>query len=558
MTLLIVSFVAGVLTVLAPCILPLLPVVIGSSVSRRNKTTPYVVVGSLALSIIIFTYLLKASTAFIMVPPYVWTYLSGGIVTFFGITLVFPHVWEKIPGVGKLTIGSNKLVGEGYQKKSLAGDVLIGAALGPVFSTCSPTYFVILATVLPVNFIEGTTYILAYTIGLAAVLLLVALFGQKLADKLSVFADSAGYFKKIVGALFILLGVAIATGYEKKLETKILDSGYFDITKIEHLLLKKAQEEPKKAVTQKQTSAIPYVEIVGPSGFVNTPSITMKELVGKKVVLVDFMTYSCINCQRTFPYMTAWYTKYKDMGLEIVGIHTPEFAFEKDITNVREAMKKFGITYPVVLDNEYATWRAYGNQYWPRKYLIDIHGNIVYDHIGEGAYEETEMKIRELLDERARVLGEAMPQDSPELAVKSIAESQSFAKSPETYFGALRNELLANGKRKTVGSQDFLLPKTILSNKLYFTGTWSITQEYARSEADASVLYTYSAKEVYIVADADTPIQVDIFQDGKIIKTITVQKSQLYTLISNTEPGEHQLELRPKQPGVRFYAFTFG
>src|SRR3989344_7615215 len=134
-----------------------------------------------------------------------------------------------------------------------------------------------------------------------------------------------------------------------------------------------------------------YKEIVNPSGFVNTDGITVGSQVGKKVVLVDFMTYSCINCQRTFPYLNAWYKKYKDQGLEIIGIHTPEFAFEKDIENVREAMKRFGIMHPVVLDNDYATWRAYGNRFWPRKYLIDIHGDIVYDHIGEGAYEETEM-----------------------------------------------------------------------------------------------------------------------------------------------------------------------
>src|SRR3989344_3254541 len=157
----------------------------------------------------------------------------------------------------------------------------------------------------------------------------------------------------------------------------------------------------------------PYVEIVNPSGFLNTgvdsdgkvAPVTLGDLVGKKVILVDFMTYSCINCQRTFPHVKAWYEKYKDKGLEIVGIHTPEFAFEKNIENVRVAMKKAGITYPVVLDNDYGTWKAYANNYWPRKYLIDINGNIVYDHIGEGAYEETEMKILELLEERAKLLG---------------------------------------------------------------------------------------------------------------------------------------------------------
>lgn len=241
MTFLIVSFIAGVLTVLAPCILPLLPVVIGSSAGGRSRYTPYVVVASLALSIILFTYLLKASTAFIMVPPQFWTYLSGGILVFFGITLLFPALWDKLPGLAKLSADSNKLMGAGYQRKSFLGDVLIGAALGPVFSTCSPTYFVILASVLPVSFALGTTYILAYVLGLSLILLLIALLGQRFADRLTKVSDSRGYLKRGIGILFIILGVLIATGYEKKLETAILDSGYFDITKIEQKLLQRVK-----------------------------------------------------------------------------------------------------------------------------------------------------------------------------------------------------------------------------------------------------------------------------------------------------------------------------
>lgn len=229
------------LTVLAPCILPLLPVVIGSSVAARNKLTPYVVVGSLALSIVVFTYLLKASTAFITIPPEVWTYLSGGILTLFGLTLVFPALWEHLPGLAALSSKSNKLVGTGYQKKSLWGDALVGAALGPVFSTCSPTYFVILASVLPASFVLGTTYLLSYVLGLSLVLLLLGLLGERFAERMSTFADPRGWFKRIVGLLFVVLGLMIALGYEKKFETAILDGGYFDVTQIEQKLLEFTQ-----------------------------------------------------------------------------------------------------------------------------------------------------------------------------------------------------------------------------------------------------------------------------------------------------------------------------
>ena len=239
MLLLIISFIAGVLTVLAPCILPLLPVVVGASASGRSKSTPYVVVGSLSVSIILFTYLLKASTAFIMIPPEVWTYLSGGILILFGLFLLFPSLWEKMPGVSRLSSKSNLLVGKGYKKKSFWGDVLIGAGLGPVFSSCSPTYFIILASVLPASFLLGTAYLFAYTFGLALILLLIALLGQRFSDKLSRFSDSRGFLRRAIAVIFIFLGIAIATGYEKKLEVKILDSGYFDVTKIEQFLLQK-------------------------------------------------------------------------------------------------------------------------------------------------------------------------------------------------------------------------------------------------------------------------------------------------------------------------------
>ena len=240
MTLLIVAFIAGVLTVLAPCVLPLLPVVIGASASGRSRTTPYIVVGSLAVSIILFTYLLKASTALIMVPETFWMLLSGIIIVFFGLTFVFPGLWGKVPGVAKLSIGSNKLVGAGYQKKSIFGDMMIGASLGPVFSTCSPTYFVILASVLPASFALGTVYLLAYVIGLSLVLLLVGLLGQRFANKLTSLSDPNSYLKRIIGVLFVVLGVLIIFGIEKSIETAVLNSGFFDITKVEQILLQKA------------------------------------------------------------------------------------------------------------------------------------------------------------------------------------------------------------------------------------------------------------------------------------------------------------------------------
>lgn len=300
---------------------------------------------------------------------------------------------------------------------------------------------------------------------------------------------------------------------------------------------------------------VQYREIESPAGFVNTEPFQIRDYVGEKVILVDFMTYSCINCQRTFPYVTAWYKAYKDDGLVVIGIHTPEFAFEKDIGNVRKAMAEFGITYPVVLDNDYATWRAYGNQYWPRKYLIDIHGNIVYDHIGEGAYEETEAKIRELLKERARARGEQPSlDDMAETPVPVVSKAQS----PETYFGALRNEFLGNGASGRKGPVTFTLPTRLLSNTLYLGGSWTLTDEYATGVTGSVVSYRYTAARVHLVAEADGSATIEVWKDGVLYGTITVRESRLYTLIQDEESGAHQLELRIKEGSARFYAFTFG
>ncbi|MFZ2886554.1 MAG: redoxin domain-containing protein [Minisyncoccia bacterium] len=321
------------------------------------------------------------------------------------------------------------------------------------------------------------------------------------------------------------------------------------------------QDNPMAVLTGER----PYVEIAEAAGFVNTEPFKLADMIGKKVILVDFMTYSCINCQRTFPHLVSWYDKYKDAGLEIVGIHTPEFAFEKDKGNVEEAMREAGITWPIVLDNDYGTWRAYGNNYWPRKYLIDIEGNIVYDHIGEGAYEETESKIRELLNQRAAKLGEDVELPAA-LASAQIGEGQNFARSPETYFGSLRNENFASGRPGMTGVQSFEKPATPELNALYLAGEWDIQPEHAEARADASVIFRYSAKEVYLVATSDKDVRVRILQDGVPGARggdvdeegyLTVREDRLYHILSNPSAGEHVLEIIAP-PGLRVFAFTFG
>ncbi len=237
MVLLLVSFISGFLTVLAPCILPVIPVVLGSSAARRSPYTPYIVVLSLCVSILVFTILLKVSTTCVAIHPAVWTYLSGGIIAFFGLTLLFPGWWAHIPGVAALSRKANIALGSNLFAHTIWGDIMVGAALGPIFSTCSPTYFVIIATILPVSVLLGSLYVFVYVLGLACALLLIIFVGEKIMDKLNFLSDENGYFKKGLGIFFILLGVIIIIGLDKSLEATLVQSDFFNVTRIEQALL---------------------------------------------------------------------------------------------------------------------------------------------------------------------------------------------------------------------------------------------------------------------------------------------------------------------------------
>lgn len=569
---------AGVLSVFAACVLPLLPVIVGGSLAAGgSRRRSYIIVGSLAVSVVAFTLILKASTALIGIPEELWRYLSGSIVVFLGVVMVFPKLWVLVPGVNALNRSSNRLLAEGYQRQGVWGDVIMGAALGPVFASCSPTYFIILATVLPAQPFLGFLYLVAYAAGLSLALLLVAILGEKLVSRLGVTLDPDGKFFRGIGVVLVVVGVLVFTGVMRDVERWFIERG-FDATFIELKFL--GVNEDSSVNSDSKAGFIPAAqkssmyslapELVSPDGYINTDGkkITLAELRGKKVVLLDIWTYSCINCQRTLPYLKDWYAKYKDQGLEIVAVHTPEFAFEKVQKNVENAVRGFGLSYPVVLDNEYRTWNAYGNQYWPRKYLIDIDGYIIYDHIGEGAYAETEAQIQRALAERAARLGE----DMPDVALTTEIESAGGrANSPETYFGAWRNNNLGNGVERKEGRQTLTIPEKLTGNVFYLGGVWNFEYEYMTNESkQAQLRFIYDAKDVYFVAAAATPVRIKVTRDGgKPLGAargadvgedgfVTIQEERLYKLIQDTESGVHTIELEVENPGLEAYTFTFG
>ena len=592
MFLLFISFVAGALTVLAPCILPVLPIIIGGAAQDHRRRNPYIITASLAVAVVLFTLLLKFSTLFINIPPQVWSYVSGVVIIFFGLITIFPNFWDKLNFKLGLSAGSDRILNSSAHQSGRLGDVLIGLSLGPVFSSCSPTYFLILAAVLPQSFGKGIADLIAYALGLSLVLLLVSLLGQKFIARAKVATNPRGIFKRSLGVLFILVGIFIFTGADKKLQVFLADHGWSGVSGIEQALLSKVNMPEVKGLTfdgktpnslqplspansGKVVKNLPrYREISNSSGFLNTDGIKIGDLIEKKVIIVDFMTYSCINCIRTFPYLNAWYDKYKDQGLEIIGIHTPEFAFEKNINNVRKALGGYDIKFPVVLDNDYGTWNAYGNNYWPRKYIIDIDGYIAYDHIGEGGYEETEQKIQELLAEKMLRDNQSVTLvPSGEVKVDSIQRGD--VGSPEVYFGAGRNEYLYNGVPHQTGEQKFTLPGAMNLNGLSLVGTWNFENEFAQtSVAQNAIIYRYSAQSVYFVASSPTRNRVEILRDGVSLTKenagsdiifengksyLWIQEDRLYNVVSDKAgAGEYTLQFIIESPGLKAFTFTFG
>jgi len=311
-------------------------------------------------------------------------------------------------------------------------------------------------------------------------------------------------------------------------------------------------------------------ELKGISGYINTDSEEFREQIKGKVVLYDIWTYSCINCQRTLPYLTAWDEKYSDEGLLIIGIHSPEFEFEKDINNVELAVEKFGINYPVVLDNDKVIWQSFENRYWPRKYIADDEGYIRYDHIGEGAYDETEKVIQDLLQERAARLGLNVA------SAQSLVDLEEFkhgSRTPELYFGYNfafgRNQLGNPEGFKPNQDVTYAIPQDLKDNFFYLDGMWkNLEDRMILVSESGTIKLPYFAKQVNIVADGQSELTIlldgkpisqsdvgnDVSEDGKV----NISGATLYNLVNTPEPSKHTLEIQVNKPGFEIYTFTFG
>lgn len=556
----VLSLFAGVISVLAPCVLPFLPVIVGGSLGAQSRYRPYLISLGLVVSLLAFTLLLKVSTLAIGVDPRFWSIASGVLVIILGIFMLFPDLWTKISVKFGLGNKSHKLLDRAQNTGGgPVSALLTGAALGPVFSSCSPVYAWVIATVLPAQPVAGFVYISAYCIGMAGMLLAISLLGRKLIAKLGWAANPRGWFQRIVAILFILVGVLVATGVDKKVQAWAVGNVPI-ISDIEHQLIPKqtgseGDKDGGSGSTSGSVSGPAAPEFTGIKEWINSDPLTIEGLRGK-VVLVDFWTYSCINCIRTQPYLNAWYEQYHDQGFEIVGVHAPEFAFEREPANVQRAVVDAEIKYPVALDNDFKTWAAYHNNYWPAKYLIDQDGNVVWSHFGEGEYEEAEEQIRKLLGssgEKSQTTGEI--------------SSTTLGQSPETYLGTQRARNFVGEPRLRNGSNDYSAAKLSDVNSWTLDGNWRVDEESITAEADgASLSYRFSGREMFLVMSGPEGSTATVTVDGKpanpgadvVDGTVQVGDARLYKLVKFDKPQSGATVEITFSKGVKANAFTFG
>ncbi len=578
--LILFAFLAGVVTVLSPCILPILPIVLSGSVTGGKKRPLGVITGFIA-SFTFFTLFLSAIVKVTGVSADLIRTISVIIIAAFGASLLIPkfqvwmeHFFSKLAGAAS----ASQAIASRQARSDFVAGIFVGVSLGLIWTPCVGPILASVITLAATSTVTANAVFitLAYSLGTAIPMFLITLGGRALLQKHHGLLANTGKIQKAFGIIMILTAIAIYFNVDRKFQVYILDTfpqygvglTQFEDNAVVKSQLEKFQEEPMdeskrgKPMSDFLESDLGRAPEFIPGGeWLNSQPITMESLRGK-VVLVDFWTYTCINCIRTLPYLKNWHAKYKDKGLMIVGVHTPEFEFEKTTKNVKNALVDFGLEYPVVQDNDYSTWRAYANRYWPAKYLVDKNGKIRYTHFGEGEYDETERVIQTLLEETGTEITDEI--NNPTYRVT--------ARTPELYLGYQRIAYLANGERLVPEQPiDFVPPASLPLHFFSFEEKWTIGAERAMPAATAKLTLHFDASEVFLVMrpKGDQPGRVRVSLDGKIVAegtagedvsdgVVMIDSDRLYKLIKLPQPGEHVLLLEFLDGNTELYAFTFG
>jgi cytochrome c biogenesis protein CcdA/thiol-disulfide isomerase/thioredoxin len=541
-----VAFIAGIVTALSPCVLPVLPVVFaGGAVGGPRR--PYAIVAGIVVSFTVFTLIATALLSALGLPGDLLRNLAIAAIFVVAIGLLWPRFWELLSRpfapLARLRPGD---VGGGFT---------LGLSLGLVFSPCAGPVIGAVATLAAADDfgLRSFALTLAYALGAGIVLLGVAVAARR-GFQLRLVRARAPLIRRILGGSVALVAILMVFGIDKDLQTKLpeytralqsLERSAEAQTRLGDLV--GARETGIEESRLRDFGAAP--DFRGIELWINSQPLTLKALRGK-VVVIDFWTYSCINCLRTLPHVRAWHDRYREAGLVVVGVHTPEFSFERDVGNVREAVSSLGIEHPVALDNGYETWNAWGNRFWPAKYFIDRRGHVRFAHFGEGAYEESEHVIRTLLAEPGL----------PQPVSRSIGDkTPQGVQTPETYLGYERIERFVGSKIVKDREATYRLPETFPFGHLAYGGRWTVEGERIVAGMSARLQLSFHANEVFLVLGTSSGEErVDVRVDGRRVGTVRVTDDRLYRLARI--PGEkrnHILDLS-FSPGTEAYAFTFG
>jgi cytochrome c biogenesis protein CcdA/thiol-disulfide isomerase/thioredoxin len=577
----LLAFVGGVLTILSPCILPVLPFVFARADQPFRRSGLPLLVG-MALTFSVVAVAAAFGGHWVVRLNQGGRYLAMIIFLLLGVSLLFPSIAEAL--TRPLVRAGSKLQGGPSAETGVGKSFVLGISTGLLWAPCAGP---ILGLILTGAAIQGpgarsSFLLLAFALG-AATSLGIALFaGNKVFSALKRSLSFEVWIRRGLGVAVILGVVAIALGWDTNLLTKF---SFVNTAKAEEALIDKLHSQKPVATLAASAAGTqptlddegPMPDLSGAVAWLNSPPLSSNSLKGK-VVLIDFWTYSCINCLRALPYVESWAAKYKDAGLVVIGVHTPEFAFEKESSNVEKAVHDLKITYPVAIDSDYKIWQAFNNEYWPAHYFIDGKGRIRYHHFGEGEYGESERVIQELLKENGAQLSSSAATSAAIDVAGAGAEAapdNANVQSPETYIGYHRAEHFASTEAIAQDARRVYTPKSRLSlNQWALSGSWKVGAESAVLQtAPGKIVFRFHARDLHLVLGTTQdgkPVRFTVKLDGTApgddhgVDTDnngsgTVQGHRLYQLIRQKGPVEDRtFEIEFLDPGVQAFAFTFG
>jgi cytochrome c biogenesis protein CcdA/thiol-disulfide isomerase/thioredoxin len=583
MFLFLLAYLGGVLTIVSPCILPVIPFVLARADRPFLRNGLPMLVG-MALAFAVVATLASVAGGWVVSANQYGRIAALTLLAIFGVTLLFPEIADRLMRP-LVAVGARLSQSADQSEGSLLAPLLLGIATGFLWAPCAGPVLGLILTgaALQGASVKTTLLLLTYAAGAATSLALALVVGGRVFAAMKRSIGAGEWIRRGLGAAVLVAIVAIALGLDTGFLTNLslgsttsLEQGLLDKLRPQQTTTAMSGPSMMRAKPAGESQALP-VEGVAPSldgavEWLNSKPLTTGQLKGK-VVVVDFWTYSCINCLRAIPYVRAWAEKYRDHGLVVIGVHAPEFAFERNVDNIKKAIATLGIGYPVAVDNEYKIWRAFDNEYWPAHYFIDAKGQIRHHHFGEGDYDESEQVIQQLLTEAG---DKSVPTGMVAVNASGAeaASAKSDVKSPETYVGYDRADHFVSPGGVVQDSSHVYAAGTPELNDWSLVGDWTIGNERAQSNAtDAAIVYRFHARDLHLVLGPSSdgkPVRFVVTIDGSSPGAAhgvdtdpdghgVVTAQRLYQLVR--DPGavaDHTFEIRFLDPGAQAYAFTFG